>query len=63
MITESIKTLLGEDLAKQVEGLQLGKVIPEVDNFLILDQSFFSKHLRKRKVCAAVSASATTSIV
>lgn len=31
-----------------VNGQRLGKVIPEVDDYIILDESFFSKHIRNR---------------
>lgn len=30
-----------------VKGQRLGKVIPEVDDYIILDDSFFSKYIRK----------------
>ncbi len=35
-------------VAVAVKGQSLGKVIPEVDNHLILDEKFFAQHLRKR---------------
>ena len=36
-------------VAVAVRGQQLGKVIPEVDDFLILDDSLFSQHIRLPK--------------
>lgn len=31
-----------------VKGQSLGKIIPEVDDYMILDDSFFSKHIRSK---------------
>ena len=33
-------------IAVAVKNQKLGKVIPEVDDYIILDESFFSKHIR-----------------
>lgn len=35
-------------IAVAVKNQKLGKVIPEVDDYIILDESFFSKHIRTR---------------
>lgn len=35
-------------IAVVVKNQKLGKVIPEVDDYIILDESFFSKHIRAR---------------
>lgn len=35
-------------IAVVVKNQKLGKVIPEVDDYIILDESFFSKHIRAK---------------
>lgn len=38
-------------VAVAVHGQKIGKVIPEVDDYIILDDAFFSQHVRQPKAC------------
>ncbi len=44
---KQLKTIGKLVVAVAVKGQQLGKVIPEVDDYIILDDDFFSKHIRE----------------
>lgn len=45
---KQLKTIGKMVVVVAVRGQQLGKVIPEVDDYIILDNDFFKDHIRKR---------------